>query len=488
VRRALSIPVVAAAGVATLARLPFFEDNVGFDATLYMPVARGWLDGLAPYKDLFAEKGPLVYLFITAEQAVAPTSLLLLRIAFLALVVASAGLLAAFVERHSGRRVAWATAVVYALACSSTIWQLNEINTEQVGLPFMVAAVDLADRYSSSGRWWQAVGAGAALAASFWSKPSMAFVGLLILGLLLVRPGSRVQGVVFATVGGLAASAATLAPYAAAGALNQLRWSQTTYNRHYVNIGFDNLSDRSFHEQIAWIFNAAGSAFFVAALALGGLAWILRRHRRLVGISTAWFALEYAGAKFGVRDFPHYFVAVLAPCAILICVGGDAIAAHLTGIEGRARTALIVCAWLPPATFLVFTGDVQRWGTGGDSVVQVDHQVAAIVDDVTAKDDRIYVAGYNGGFQTYWVADRNPAVRFFWAEAMGASPYSYVHRYVTLVRRQLARHPPAAILIWPGSQALTHNYVEPAIERGGLHQVADVSGVLIYARHAPRTG
>jgi 4-amino-4-deoxy-L-arabinose transferase-like glycosyltransferase len=485
-RGALAIPVVAAAVVAALARLPYYADSVGFDATLYLPVARGWLDGLSPYRDVFADKGPLVYLLLTGEQALAPTSLPALRFAFLLLIVASAALLAALVERHAGRRVAWASAVIYALACSSTLWEFNDINTEQVGLPLMVAAVDLADRYSLSGRWWQALGAGTALGASFWAKPSVAFVGLLILFLLLMRPSRRWLGIGLAAVGGLAASAAVLAPYAAAGALGELKWSQTHYNHHYVSGGFENLVHRSLHEQVAWIFNGAGSAFFVAALALGGLAWMLGRHRRLVAIAATWFVLEYAGAKFGVRDFAHYFVPVLAPCAILIAVGGDALAAHLTGIENRARTALVVCAWLPLATFLVFTGALQRLQTGADPSVPINNQIADVVDEVTATNARIYVAGFDTGFQIYWDADRNPATRFFWAEGMGASPYSYDPHYVSVVERTLRRRPPAAVVVWPSSQASsTNDYVAPAIRRGGLHQVAELYGVKIYATRGP---
>jgi hypothetical protein len=473
--RIFSIPVVAVAAIAFLGRLPWIGDPVLLDADTYLTVARAWLDGLVPYQDVFAEKGPIVYAFFAGVEAVAPASLFAVRVAFMLVVVAAAVPLVALVQRHAGRRVAWAAAVVYAMACSSSLWEASfDVNTELLGLPFMIAAVDLADRYSGSGRWWQAAGAGATLAGSFWVKPSIAFIGPLILALLVLRPDRRLLGVALAGVGAVAASAATLAPFIAADALDSMRWSLTTYQRGYVSGGFEDFGARGLHSQIAWIFNAAGSAFFVAALTLGLLSWVLERHRRLVAICTAWFVLEYVGVKLGVRDYPHYFVSVLPPCAILLCVGADAVADHLSGLEGRGRTALLVAAWLSLATFLILGPSIGRLQTGEDPRHALIDDVSDVVKEVTSKDERIFVAANETGYQVYWLSDRNPATRFFWAELMGALPYSFDRDYVTEAERDLERNPPDAVVIWPNSLAAADNYLRPAIESGGLRQVAAV--------------
>ena len=482
----LAIPTAVAAVVATLARLPYLWDMPGLDATQYLTAARAWIDGLVPYEELFAEKGPLVYIFLVGLQAVAPASIVAVHLAFLAVVVISAALLVALVQRHAGRGVAWWTAVVYALLASSPLWQFDDVNTEQLGLPFMVAAVDLADRYGLAGRWWQAAGSGAATAACFWVKPSIAFIGPLVLALLVMRPDRRLLGLAAAAGGALAMSAATLGPYAAAHALDAFRFSQDTYNQEYVSRGFDDLASRSFDDRFFWIFSVPGSGLFVAGLTFGALAWMLNRHRRLVAIGTAWLLLEFAGAKLGVRDFAHYFVPMLPPCALLICLGGDAIAAHLTGIDRRARTALALAATLPLAAYLVLDAAIVRVTGTFNSRADQAEQISEIVENVTAPDQRIYVAAFSDGYQVYWLSGRPPATRFYFAEVMGASPYYYEPDYVGRVRESLKRHPPAAIVVWPGSQAATGSgYVEPAIRRGNLRQVADIDGVQVFARRAP---
>ncbi len=490
VGRWLAIPAVVAAVVALVAWIPYYGDFPGFDMGLLLVVVHGWLDGLAPYKDLFFERGPIDYIFLAGPEAIAPRSVFVLRIAFIILVVVSAALLAALVQRHSNRRLGWVTAVVYSLAASSPLWLLQEANTEQIGLPFTIAAVDLADRYSLSGRWWQALGAGATVGAAFWAKPSVAFVGVVVLALLLSRREGRVRAVLLAAAGGLAASALIVTPTALQGATAGLHWTMSGYERHYVDIGFENFSHRSFVEKVAWVFNAPGSGFFALALGLGAMSWILGRHRRLVAIGGSWMVLEYAGAKFGVRDFPHYFAPLIPGSVVLICIGADAVAEHLSGLEDRMKTGLAAVALLSLATPLVITPGIQRLSQGSLQDDSLNEQVASVVKKVTPKGNRIFVATYIGGYQTYLFSDRDPSIRFFFPEIMGGSPYQYDRRYVKDARNALRRRPPATIVVWPDSLVVTasNNYVEPAIKRGGLHQVADIQGVVIYAKRAlPRS-
>jgi hypothetical protein len=486
VRRRLAIPAVAAAVVALVAQLPYYGDFPGFDMNLLAIVARGWLDGLVPYKDLFFERGPIDYIFLGGIEAIAPQSQFALRSAFVILVVVSAVLLAALVQRHSNRRLAWATAVVYALAASSPLWELHEANTEQIGLPFIVAAVDLADRYSLSGRWWQALGAGAAVAGAFWAKPPVAFAGVLVLALLLLRREGRVRAILFALAGSVVASAVIVAPTVVQGATSDMRWTLTQYLHRYISAGFHDLAHRSLVEQIAWIFNAPGTGFFVLALGLGAISWILGRHRRLVAIGSAWLLLEYAGAKFGVRDFPHYFAPLIPGSAVLICIGADAVAGHLTGLNDRVKEGLALVALLSLATYLVIDTGVQRLASGSPEDDALNEQIASVVNKVTPEGDPIFVAANVNGYQTYWYADRNPSIRFFFPEVMGGSPYVYDRQYVEDARTALSRHPPPTIVIWPDSLAATgDDYVEPAIRRGGLRQVADIAGVRIFSRRLP---
>lgn len=53
---------------------PFYPFNYGYDSNAYMSMARGWMSGLIPYKDIFDHKGPILYIIYMLGCVITDTS------------------------------------------------------------------------------------------------------------------------------------------------------------------------------------------------------------------------------------------------------------------------------------------------------------------------------------------------------------------------------------------------------------------------------
>ena len=53
---------------------PLYPYNFANDTNAYFTIGRGWLEGLIPYKDLFDQKGPIVYLIFMIAALISNTS------------------------------------------------------------------------------------------------------------------------------------------------------------------------------------------------------------------------------------------------------------------------------------------------------------------------------------------------------------------------------------------------------------------------------
>ncbi len=477
IARALGSPVVAGAFAAALTRAANIRDLVALDVSIYLTVARGWLDGLLPYRDLFDHKGPLAYALFAVVEAVVPSSSFAIRFALLLLFVVALAQLVGLVRRHAGPRTAWLVAVLFGMAGSSPQWDTIEPNAEQLALPALVAAVDLADRYERSGRLVHALGAGAMLGVLLWIKPQFVVIAPLVLVLLLRRPRRRLAASALVVAGAMLVTAVVLAPFATAdGGLAALRDGLFTYNRAYANIGLTDLAHRSLLEQLAWLPGMAALPFTLGAVALGALAWIERRCRGLVAICAAWVGLEFLAAKLGVRDFPHYFQPLVPGLCVLAVLGAEAAAAHLTGLTHTGRLALAAAVWATVAAFLALGPARDRLASGAGPQPAVYGIFAGLIRAHTKPSDRIYVAAYDNGYQLYWLADRNPAARFFFPAIMGGPPIKVIPRY-DLTVADLQRRLPAAVVIWPGAEA---SYLQPFL--AGMRLIASIDDAKLYVR------
>lgn len=484
--RVARIPWTAGALLALGIRLPTAGDEIAMDASAYLAGGFAWSQGELPYRDLFDHKGPLNAELFLALDWLLPSSALLLRILLFAVFVGSMVQLTALLRRHLPG-AAWPAVVVYAIAASSPLLQGQDLNTEQIVLPLMIAAADLADRARSDRRSARAAGllaagAGALIVAAAGLKSTYVLAAAPV-PLILVALRPRLLAA--AVAGAALAAAAILFPFAAAGALDDVRVAVVAYSRGWAEGNWRGLFDQGPRDLLAYLTAFPSQVLPVIGLVLGAIALGDPQRRRIAVCALAAAGGGWAAARAPGTSFDHYFLLPVPGLAVLCGVGADALASRAPGVR-RPILALVVVPILaafaigPLREVLAIPPD-QRWGLYRSSALARQGEAAEIVRESTEPGDRIYVvtggALTNAGQAIYWESQRPPASRFIF-------PADVVPPAFDAVRADLAREPPAAIVVMPGAPMRP---VAAAIAAGELEQIAalesgDGPTTRIYAR------
>ncbi len=474
--RALSLPAVAGVLAAVVTRLPHLRDLTLFDIDVYLTLGQQWWHGAVPYRDLFDNKGQFLFELFAAMNLVLPRSLLAVHVFAMLVFALSVWQLAAFAGRHVGRTGAWCAAVAYGIAGSAIAFEGSEPNGDQLSVLGIVACIDCADRFRSTGRRRWAAVAGLALALAAGIKLSQLSIAPLVLALLLARPDRRVAGAAVCALAFLATTALTLVPYAIAGALGDLRFVLFDYSSNYVRSGFDALGERSWGGKLSWLLEFPATPLLLSSLVLGVVAWRDPGARRLAYIGAAWLLSAWVFARTTGRVYPHYFVAATPPMALLLAAGIDALGRRAPPAQTAIAAVVLAGACLPLTvdgwrTGLAIPAESRWMGYDVPALRSVD-EAARFVGRTTEPDDRVFVAtggggGTNGGQFLYWLADRRPAYRIFY-------PADVVPQRFDEVSAALARNPPD-VLVWiPGTPKEPY---EAAIANGRLEVVARFPGI-----------
>lgn len=481
----LAVPAIAGVLAAVLTRLPHLRDLTLFDVDTYITIGQQWWDGDVPYRDLFDNKGQFTYELYAVLAVALPRSLLAVHVFAMVVFALSVWQLAALAGRHLDRTGAWVAAVAYGIAGSAIAFEGTEPNGDQLALIAIVAAVDAGDRYRAGGlRRWAAV-AGLALALAAGIKLSQVIFAPLVLALLLTRPDRRVAAAATAAGTFAAVTALTLVPYALQGALGDVRFVLFDYSSAYVRQGLNLLGERSWPGRIGYLLEFPAAPLLLAGLALGGVAAREPRARRIAWFALAWLLAAWVFARSTGRSYPHYFVGVAAPLALLIGVGVDVLGRRAPQARLAVALLALAAAGLPLAlenwrSALKLPAE-SRWMAGSFLAVQSVDEAAAKVRAITDPDDRVFVATYSGGTSPgiflYWLADRRPAYRIFY-------PGDVVPARYDEVSAALAQEPPDVLVMIPGTA--TGPY-EAAIANGRLRVVARYPGwpgddLEVYAR------
>ena len=458
--------VLAATLVALALRAGGLRDPIEFDPVVYLTIGSNSLDGLLPYRDLFDHKGPLTYWLYAGIDLVALGAPVGVRLVLLASFAVSIALLASLVRRRADLPATWAVTLIYGLAGSSEAFVAEDPNLEQMLLPVMVGAIWAADRFAQERRLVWACASGVAIGVLVACKPTFGLLAVVCLGLVLYRPPRRAAAVTAMALGGVAVVALSIAPFAFAGALDDLRFGLITFNERYTGPALDQLTAHGAGALLDFAWWSPSVGFVVFGVAALAFAWTYApRYRPLLAIAGPWALVMYLDAKIQVRDFPYYFVPLTPPLSIMIGAGlaavADrgvkrgrvaAIAAMLAaplavhyGLQDRADRSISMAARLPadlasplhPGGLAI--DDLAAGPAAGPPDVP-DDAVAEVLRRVTAPGDRVYVAGeYAGG--AYWLADRRPASRILCTTCHRPQP-PYAE-----IAAELRRSPPAAIVV-----------------------------------------
>jgi 4-amino-4-deoxy-L-arabinose transferase-like glycosyltransferase len=475
----LGLVVVLLLGLALALRLPGLSDRVFNSDEAYLATQAQVLNhGGRLYVDTVDRKPPVVpYLYAAVFRVTGSDDLTTVRLLAVLAEAATAFLLALEARRRfAWRHAALAAGVGFLLAASAfPPADAQAANFEVFMLPLMTAAFILAARE-------RPIGAGASLAVATLTKQTAA-LALLPLAYLAWRTrrgrGLALLGVAFAVP--------IIVTAVAFGPRDFVHWVFTG-NGGYVDVSgavgyvFSNGVART-----GWFL--FGSAALVALLPW---AW---RHRREDADLWLWLLSGVVAVLIGFRFFPHYYLQLLPPLALLATRALSSLS------EARRRRVLPVVAVVAVAVTTWFVVPAFANGDNRDTKIALD--VATYVREHTAPDARILVWGQAP--EVYWSSGRLPATRFattgFVTGVSGGRPPSLVRTSSTttgaadLFYRDLRETPPVLVADMSTADQRHAHFTPPSrfprferfLRAGGWHRVASVDGVAIL-RASPATG
>jgi hypothetical protein len=315
-----ALPYVLIAVIPALVLSPWFGVPIEKDEGAYITIGMGIRHGLIPYKDLFDNKTPLIYVvyffsYVVGGGIYTPRLLAAGSLGLTGLCVAGIG-----------REFGWARGqyiaggVVFALSTSNVLLEANANTEAFMVLPLTASllALLIARRDSASGagsfRWCIIAGVLGALAILFKTAAAPP-VGMIFLYLCVQERNRRSLSIAYAA-GVAAPLVLCVGVFAVMGALPAFVYSNYTFNRMFFG-GVPFFSDPATLWSMPTRVLFGGISFWFLA-ALGCVAAILQRGRTEL-LLMLWGAACYIGVKATGLEHSHYYVELL-PAAALFAV------------------------------------------------------------------------------------------------------------------------------------------------------------------------
>lgn len=411
--------------IPILLYLPFLWAPFERDEGVYATVAQGLLEGKVPYRDLFDNKPPLVYLWYAIGFALFGESVIAPRIVAAIFLSLTAVLLYKQARLVLPMGAAYSAAILFAISCGLP-WVALHANTEAYMLLPLVGSLLFFTYGMKDGRLQSFFIAGLLAGLAMMTK-QVAMWNLLALAMVVLVWYRRTEGMSWRAVApafwmfaGAGISLAIVAlPFALTGALDDFLYANLSYN--WVYVGFLSWAERFSNLGYGLLFFCAIAAPFVAG-AVAGLVVIWRRRAKATDyVLIVWGLASAIGVASGGRFFPHYFLQLMPSLAVL------------TGIVIYDRFAngqnvvLSRPAWMVSLFLIVVS--VGTTAVLYLAPIEAEHQVVSRVAyqkeweehsrDLgeyiklrSNPDDLIF--NYGRESQVYFYADRQPAIPYFY--------------------------------------------------------------------------
>ncbi len=450
--RLLALAVLLALSALPLAFLaPLFEAPFDPDQGGYATIARGWLDGAIPYRDLWDNKGPLLFLWYAAsfrwlgEGVVAP------RVA----AAVAAGLSVPFVWATTrtlfGRREAALAAALFALSFGNVYLQVTANAEVFMLLPLTAGLWAFAVGARGGGLpWFLAAGVFTSLAMFTRQSALWTFVGYgAWLGVLFLRePEERrrqAEAMAALALGAVLAAVPFVVYFAAHSALYELWYAMFAFN--WVWAGEFPIVAKLLPPLFLDPTPLVGGLVFWALAGVGVWRLWLRGDRFAWLVILFLLSSEAAAQTLG-KTSPHYSVQLLPGAAVAAGVGLPYVwerwrqGHRRLGMAMMAATAVMVAA----AVF-VYTRptpadrfEVQyRFRDYAQDAIEAP-AIAEVVETMTQPGDYVYEWGRES--EIYFLADRQPASRW-----LHNRPYKVDRSIMAEVIDDLEEKRPTVILL-----------------------------------------
>ncbi len=444
---------------------PITHFTPGTDSGLYLYIGQQLLKGAMPYRDVFDNKGPLLYLVNVLGLAMGAGSFWGVYVLEYCLLAASTVLTYLVLKARVGWLVAALAALFFVLEVGVGPIAGDNHEEEYAVVLQCLALFLLFRKPSAESRLLLWFVSGLLAAGAFFLKPTgLGFWGALLITVLLICLSTGEWRTwrwrVFVGVAGAAAGSAALLVYlAVAGALSP-------FVADYFGFNFMYVGTRTMADRVSSIGYGAGQLGYLVVGAVSA-AWVLtlrrvlRRHGErtdgdvLALLTVVWLPVEVVLAATSGYSREQYYFPWLLPAALLFAFGlvelpklGRRAPERRRLSLGRTAAALLAAMAFagllaPTATILHnLAGSVVHYRSYSATTSQAE-QIAAYVDARTAPGDEVLVwGGYNATVNL--LAERRSPTRYVMQLALYHE--SYAAKGVPEFLRELKTHPPALIL------------------------------------------
>lgn len=412
---AAAAAIAGSVATAALVRLPFLSTGIGPDEGGYAYIASRWAQGARLYGLDWVDRpqGLMVAYRLLLDIGHSAWAIRLGALLFgcgITLLLGIAGWLLA------GPRAGAAAALVYAVVGVAPHLQGFTFNGELAAALPSTAAVTAALAWRRDRRLVWLVLAGAAGATGILMKQS-GFDGLAMAAFVVLadRRAAGRRGAAALLLG----AAVPLGLSAAHGLL--VGWS----NYWFAVVGYKLSAPSGASTSLAtrltglgWSWGAAERDLLLPVAVAAALAVTAAIRGRSLRVPLVWLAAAFAGFNAASLYWPHYYVQLLAPLALLIGVG-------VASAPGRATALAALALVVGPALFRLNTLD-QMSTLAREHVIPYfgqylrDEAIARQVDRYTRPGQPIYALDSEADL--YFLADRPADFPYLWAHPLEEVP------------------------------------------------------------------
>jgi 4-amino-4-deoxy-L-arabinose transferase-like glycosyltransferase len=438
------------AGLVFLFLMPLFSAPFERDQGVYATIARGWIHGAVPYRDLWDNKGPLLFAWYVASFLIMGENTMAPRIAAALAAGLSIPFLWAAVRKLFDRHKAALAAILFALSFANVYLQVTANAEVFMLLPLTAGfwAFAVGSR-KEKGPWFLLCGALTALAMFTRQSAVLSYVAY-IAWLVVVsmkypaRRSAMIRAIIWLAGGAGLGALPFLVYFAAHGALGELWFAMFGFNARWIA------------EQSFWL-KLVPPLFIEPGPLVGGLIfWILAAvgFQRLWQLRNcdAWLVIAFlaaseAAAQAMGKGSAHYMIQVLPGASIAAAFGfpralhwwkqGSFLARAGLGTAALTAVAGILFAYVKPTPADRFMAQYTYRDYADDAV-----GAPLIADAIAARSTPgacIYEWGRSS--QIYFLADRQPCSRWFYNRPFEVSTYA-----VSELMSDLRMRPPSVLL------------------------------------------
>ncbi len=423
-----AIPLTLVCLLPVLLYLPFMGTPFERDEGVYATIAEGMLKGQVPYRDLFDNKPPIVFVWYAlsflmfGEDVAAPRIIAAVLLSFTTLS------LFAQVRMLFPRGVAYLAAIFFALSTGLPYVALHANTEAYLLFPLVTSLLSFTMGIRSRRPGWfllSGVLGGLAIMTkqvAFWNLFALAGVAIWWRWRAAGGGWKAFLPAAYLFAGSAIAVAVVALPFAYSGALDDFFYANLSYNYKYVGILSSAhhlfILKRTF---LFFLFFSAVAAPLVIGAIVGLLTLLRIRKSRGYYLFMAWALACALGVATGGRFYPHYFLEILPALAVLTAIVTydrfrnrrfrpvPKLALLAAAIfVGVSLTTSALLYFAPRGTEQRFSNDVyhqKQWE-------EASQQLGAYIAARTEPEDRIFNYGVES--QLYFYADRLPAAPYFY--------------------------------------------------------------------------